>query len=89
MRIRLYGKKPLSLDASDWMERAACVKEHDPERWQADYRYQDAKRICKTCPVRAECLEYALAHREQGGVWGGLDPKERKQLKKKRKKEGG
>lgn len=24
------------------------------------------------CPVQVECLDYALAHNERSGVWGGL-----------------
>ena len=35
-----------------------------------------AKLICRECPVRAECLEYALAHGEQG-IWGGMSEDER------------
>ena len=30
-----------------------------------------AKRICATCPVMAECLEGALDRHERWGVWGG------------------
>ncbi len=40
-----------------------------------------AKGQCFGCPVRAECLEYALEHNEVFGVWGGTDPEERKQLR--------
>jgi hypothetical protein len=29
--------------------------------------------ICAGCPVRAECLELALAYGERFGVWGGVD----------------
>ena len=31
----------------------------------------DAKAICRTCVVRSECFEGALARREPWGVWGG------------------
>jgi WhiB family redox-sensing transcriptional regulator len=30
-----------------------------------------AKKICLSCDVREECLEYAIAAREQYGIWGG------------------
>lgn len=36
-----------------------------------------AKSVCLNCPVRAECLEYALDHEEKFGCWGGRSPKER------------
>ena len=41
-----------------------------------------AKKVCTGCEVRAECLEYALAHDERFGIWGGLSERERRRLKK-------
>lgn len=43
-------------------------------------RERSAKAICRSCPVRPACLEYAIAIREPHGVWGGLSETERKQL---------
>jgi WhiB family transcriptional regulator, redox-sensing transcriptional regulator len=37
----------------------------------------DAKRVCRKCPVRLQCLEYALEAGEHSGVWGGLNEVER------------
>ena len=45
-----------------------------------------AKKICADCPVRDECLEYALANKEEGGIWGGLTHNQRVRLKKARAK---
>ena len=45
-------------------------------------RTREAKRICTGCPVRDECLEYALANDERFGIWGGLSERERRRLKK-------
>jgi WhiB family redox-sensing transcriptional regulator len=39
-----------------------------------------AKRICADCPVRRECLEYALRVREPFGIWGGLNESERRAI---------
>jgi WhiB family redox-sensing transcriptional regulator len=39
-----------------------------------------AKGICADCPVRRECLEYALRVREPFGIWGGLNETERRAL---------
>ena len=36
-----------------------------------------------SCEVRAECLEYALAHDERFGIWGGLSERERRRLKRR------
>lgn len=49
--------------------------EHKPER---EAREQRAKAICNECPVRAECLDWALTTKEPHGVWGGFSESERK-----------
>lgn len=43
-----------------------------------------ALRFCKTCPVKAECLDYALKH-EIEGIWGGTLPVERRHMRAKLK----
>ena len=45
---------------------------------------RDAKSVCKTCKVRRECLEYALAYDERFGIWGGLSERERRDIKQNR-----
>ena len=49
-----------------------------------DDEARPAKAVCSTCPVRLECLEYAIATRQDDGVWGGLDEAERKRLRRRR-----
>ena len=44
---------------------------------------REAKRVCLSCDVRSECLEYALAHDERFGIWGGLSERERRRLKRR------
>lgn len=46
-----------------------------------------AKAICRECPVRFECLNYALAQ-NLVGVWGGTTTEERKRLRRKRGLQG-
>lgn len=43
-----------------------------------------AKAICRECPVRNECLDFALDTREPYGIWGGLNELERRRLMAKR-----
>ena len=43
---------------------------------------REAKRICGMCEMRTACLDYALAHDERFGVWGGLSEKERLHLRR-------
>ena len=66
-----------------WQERALCAQT-DPEAFfpEKGGSTREAKKICLSCEVRAECLEYALAHDERFGIWGGLSERERRRLKK-------
>lgn len=43
-------------------------------------RERRAKRICTSCDVRDECLEYSLQIKEPHGIWGGLNESERRDL---------
>ena len=42
-----------------------------------------AKQVCEDCEVRAECLRFALETRQEFGIWGGTDEKERARLRRK------
>lgn len=44
------------------------------------------RRFCNLCPVKAECLEYALQQRERHGIWGGTTEKERRALQALRRR---
>lgn len=64
-----------------WQLKAACL-ESDPELFfpEEGESTAPAKRICAQCPVRTQCLDYALAKREPYGVFGGLSEGERTRL---------
>jgi WhiB family transcriptional regulator, redox-sensing transcriptional regulator len=47
-----------------------------------------AQRICRGCPVQNECLEYALQHRIEQGVWGGASERERRRILRGRRRAG-
>lgn len=66
-----------------WQDRALCA-ETDPEAFfpEKGGSTREAKRICLGCEVKDECLEYALAHDERFGIWGGLSERERRRLKR-------
>jgi WhiB family redox-sensing transcriptional regulator len=40
--------------------------------------YTIARELCRSCPIRLQCLEYALENDENLGFWGGMSPRERK-----------
>jgi WhiB family redox-sensing transcriptional regulator len=67
----------------EWTTDALCAQV-DPALFypEAGEPNRDAKRICAGCEVRAECLAYALAHRERFGVWGGTTERERRRLRR-------
>ena len=71
-----------------WQRHAACAEE-DPELFFAgdDASVERAKQLCAVCPVRAECLETALAVNEMHGVWGGMAEGERRRLIRRRRRE--
>ena len=48
-----------------------------------------ARKICKTCTVSETCLEFALEHRIDHGVWGGTSERERRRILKRRRVELG
>jgi WhiB family redox-sensing transcriptional regulator len=47
-----------------------------------------AQQICAECPVRVECLEYALASGVDHGVWGGASERERRRILRQRRLSG-
>jgi WhiB family redox-sensing transcriptional regulator len=67
-----------------WQERALCAQT-DPEAFfpEKGGSTREAKRVCMSCDVRAECLSYALANDERFGIWGGLSERERRRVKKR------
>ena len=73
-------------DASlSWQESALCAHTN-PEAFfpEKGGSIREAKLVCQQCPVKAACLEYALAHNERFGLWGGLSERERRGLTNRR-----
>lgn len=69
----------------EWMTdaacRGACTDRFFPERGDPT---KETKQLCAGCPVRQECLDYALLHNERLGLWGGESPRSRRALATKR-----
>ncbi|WP_405149903.1 WhiB family transcriptional regulator [Sphaerisporangium sp. NBC_01403] len=72
------------IPAVSWLRRAACRGE-DPElffpisaKGPGHMQHERAKAVCRRCPVRTPCLDYAVTSREEHGIWGGTDPDERR-----------
>lgn len=67
-----------------WQADALCLQT-DPEAFfpEKGDSLRDAKRICASCDVAAQCLAYAMENDEQYGIWGGLSAIERRRLKRR------
>ena len=72
-------------EATSWQYNALCAQT-DPEAFfpEKGGSTREAKSICAKCPVREQCLEWALEHDERFGIWGGLSERERRKVKKER-----
>ncbi len=58
----------------------------DPEIWfpETGESFSNAalaKKLCKMCPARKPCAEFAIVSKEQFGIWGGTSPKERQRVR--------
>lgn len=73
-----------------WMRNAACRGQGFDPWFPADEVGEEAaaaRRVCIGCPVRPECLDYALVAGIRHGLWGGLSAKERRALTRQRVQE--
>jgi len=70
-----------SRDEYEWMFEGLC-RDVDPVWFfpSDDLGVEFAQRVCAECPVKSECLEYALLHRIHDGVWGGESERERRRI---------
>jgi WhiB family transcriptional regulator, redox-sensing transcriptional regulator len=55
--------------------------EQRPERKS---REAEAKAVCASCLVQAQCLDYALEKSIKHGIWGGLNEEERARERRRR-----
>lgn len=73
----------------DWRERGLC-RDDDPDKWfpigtagPAQRQAEEAKAICRRCPVRDACLDAGMD--ADYGIWGGYDEDERKALRRQQR----
>ncbi|MEU2246785.1 WhiB family transcriptional regulator [Streptomyces sp. NPDC019224] len=77
----------------NWRMHAAC-RDEDPDLFfpigstgPALVQVEEAKTVCRRCPVQEECLRWALENNQDAGVWGGLGESERRALKRRRRRQ--
>lgn len=68
------------LNTAEWMGQAVCATV-DPEEWfpEKGVSAHQAKKICVTCPVIDECLQFALDN-DETGIWGGTSHRQRRSM---------
>ena len=88
---RPLNAETVTMPGGDWRQLAEC-RHADPELFfpvSASGRSLDqitqAKAICAGCPVRRQCLAFALDTRQGHGVWGGMSEQERRLRARKRR----
>ncbi|UCG41060.1 MAG: WhiB family transcriptional regulator [Acidimicrobiia bacterium] len=72
-------------DDQAWRLEAACADLTSEEFFLAGDDLEGMRRaqaVCAGCPVKAECLEFALASNQSLGIWGGTTPNERRRLRR-------
>ena len=72
-----------------WRARAIC-RDTDPDLFfpigttgHALVQIDRAKQVCGECPVRVECLEFALDTNQDSGIWGGTSEEERRIMRRR------
>lgn len=77
------AKKFIALQSAIIKQGAPCTEYPElffPEDLDASIAHQMeivAIEMCKTCPVKKLCLDYAVSAREPYGIWGGTKPSDR------------
>jgi WhiB family redox-sensing transcriptional regulator len=68
----------------NWRAFAGCAKT-DPDLFFAvgAEEHRTAKEICRQCPVRRECLSYAMDVPIDHGIWGGMTERERRRYRRR------
>lgn len=86
-----YAQRALAIvPEDDWQDHGKCLSmdpnlwfpEDEPLKEQRLWMEATAKRQCYICPVRMECLRYALRNREDFGTWGGYNSEELRRLRR-------
>jgi WhiB family transcriptional regulator, redox-sensing transcriptional regulator len=81
----MCGRNGAAMDL-EWMARGKC-RDLPPETFfpSDGVGVEVARRICADCPVKGQCLEYAMANHIDHGVWGGASERERRRLARQRR----
>ncbi|MDQ6927100.1 MAG: WhiB family transcriptional regulator [Actinomycetota bacterium] len=83
------GHPTFDWDEDNWRQQASC-QTTDADLFfpignggPAIDQIAAAKEVCNACPVRVECLSFALRTNQEAGIWGGTSEDERRKLRKR------
>ena len=86
--MAVMWNRVLAWDSEGWRLRAACGHT-DPDLFfpvgstgDAVAHIEEAKAVCRSCPVREQCLQFAFETNQEAGIWGGTDEDERRRLRR-------
>jgi WhiB family transcriptional regulator, redox-sensing transcriptional regulator len=86
----LASSLALRVADDEWRDRALC-RNTDPSLFFpvgatgiALVQIEHAKQVCDQCPVKQECLDFAIATNQDSGIWGGLSEEERRVIRRRR-----
>jgi WhiB family transcriptional regulator, redox-sensing transcriptional regulator len=80
----------LVLAHADYTLRALAIcRDTDPDLFfpvgttgHALVQIDRAREVCDQCPVKTECLEFALETNQDSGIWGGTSEEERRTIRR-------
>lgn len=78
------SRRLLATDDKPWAEDSLCGQV-DGDLWFTEdlAERRAAKAICHVCPVREECLAYAVETNQRYGIWGGLSQHQRRKFRRR------
>ena len=79
--MSIYEDQLLESDRS-WMSFGLCLGATDLFFAERGESMAEAKKVCSQCPVKAECLQYAMDLNIKHGVWGGVSERQRRQKRR-------
>ncbi len=80
--------RPATWNSEEWRELGSCRKLDTNQFFpigqtgEAEVKIARAKKVCVGCPVRQECLDFAITTNQEYGVWGGHSEEERRVLRR-------
>ncbi len=78
-QAQFYSK--LSIRGQPWRDAAACRGSTQIFFPEQGGNWKDPKELCMSCPVRVECLDFALRSGEKHGIWGGKSERQRREMR--------